>query len=197
MAAMPTIDDLFEAHTARSTGYDSYQAGDTAFVTNGLTNSGVLGFVTPKSGDKVFRFAGISLSAFLEATVHVPPFIGRGNGGSGLIILEPKQPISVSRLGGIAAYINSALRWRFSWYRQATVSRVKSLMIPPLNECSDGSFRVSPLLPACTAEGSIQSCLNYAPFQIDSLFELRPGDYHSLSDLPGGGGGCLLSHVET
>ncbi len=182
---MPTIDDLFVAHTARSAGFESYEPGEVAFVTNGLANSGVLGFVTPKAGDKVFGFTGIVLSAFLEATVQVPAFIARGNGGSGLIVLEPRQPMPVAKLGHIAAYINSALRWRFSWYRQATVSRVKHLVVPTPENAAD-AFKISALMPTRTDGATIPAKLKYAPFSLGGLYELRPGDYHSLSDLQRG-----------
>ena len=180
---MPVIDELFVAHTARSSGFESYEPGDTAFVTNGLENSGVLGFVTPKDGDKVFEFVGIVLSAFLEATVQVPPFIARGNGGSGLIVLEPRQPMPVAQLGYIAAYTNNALRWRFSWYRQATASRVKRLTVPPPGTAPAEAFNISALLPTRTEGAAVQVPLKYAPFILGSLYELRPGDYHSLVDL--------------
>ena len=75
------IEELFIPHTARSSGFKSYEAGKVAFITNGFKRNGVLGFVKPKPADKVFRFTGIALSAFCEATVQMPPFIARGNGG--------------------------------------------------------------------------------------------------------------------
>lgn len=184
---MPAIDDLFVAHTARSGGFGSYKPGDTAFVTNGLSNNGVLGFVTPKEGDKVFEFVGIVLSAFLEATVQVPPFVARGNGGSGLIVLEPRQALSGAQLGQIAAYVNRALRWRFSWYRQASVARVRALDIPSPSELRDSGFGITTLLPTRgEEEGVVQEPLQYEPFLLGSLFDLQPGDYHSLADLPVG-----------
>ena len=182
---MVRIEDLFVTHTARSVGYESHTSGETAFVTNGLANSGVRGFVNPLAGDKVFTFVGIVLSAFLEATVHVPPFIARGNGGSGLIVLEPRAPIEVHQLSHIAAYINSTLRWRFSWYRQATVARIRRLNVPAPAE-SSGEFRVATLLPARIEEAKVDTHLTYSAIPLGSLYELRPGDYHSISDLQPG-----------
>jgi hypothetical protein len=122
---MVTIEQVFKPHTARSVGYENYQPGDTAFVTNGLRDNGIVGYVTPKARDKVFKNAGIALSAFCEATVQIPPFVARGNGGSGLIVLEPIEPLTLDQLGYIAAYINEFVSWRFSWYRQASVPRVR------------------------------------------------------------------------
>lgn len=87
---MNRIDDIFTIHTARSVSFGDHDAGLIPFVTNGLTNNGVLGLVAADPKDKVFRFDGICVSAFAEATPHLGPFIARGNGGSGLVVLEPK-----------------------------------------------------------------------------------------------------------
>ena len=103
---MPRIEEVFIPHTAKSSGFRSYQSGMVAFVTNGFRFNGVLGFVKPRPKDRVFDFLGIVLSAFCEATVQMPPFIGRGNGGSGLIVLEPKSRMGAGDLGYIAAHIN-------------------------------------------------------------------------------------------
>lgn len=135
-------------HTARSVGLETYAEGDVAYVTNGLRDNGIVGFVKPKPKDKVFTFPGIAVSAFCEATVQIPPFLARGNGGSGLIVLEPKSPMIADQLGFVAAYINIFLRWRFSWYRQASVERIRRLEIPDPHAVSPGSFPVRELLPS-------------------------------------------------
>ena len=51
---MPKLSSLFNSHIARSHSYKSYDMGATAFVSNGLSNNGVLGYVQIKSSDKVF-----------------------------------------------------------------------------------------------------------------------------------------------
>jgi hypothetical protein len=145
---MPRIDEVFTPHTARSVGFESYTKGEVAYITNGLRDNGIVGFVKPKPRDKVFAFAGIAVSAFCEATVQIPPFVARGNGGSGLMVLEPKVSLTADQLGFFAAYINTFLRWRFSWYRQASVERIRRLQIPDPKTASSGSFPVKQLLPA-------------------------------------------------
>ena len=183
---MPTLEDLFFLHTARSGGFDGYEAGEVAFVTNGLRDNGVLGFVAPEPEDRVFGFIGIALSAFLEATVHLPPFVARGNGGSGLIALEPRAPLAPAQLGAIAAYINSTLRWRFSWYRQTSVSRVERLEIPA-SIVESARFRVGPLLPQRQPHSSsLTGGWQFEPVRLGEIYNLRPGDFHSVSDLPTG-----------
>jgi hypothetical protein len=69
---MPKIDELFQPHTAAAASFASYEGGDVAYVTNGFKDNGVLGFVSPRVGDRVFNFRGIALSAFCEATVQAP-----------------------------------------------------------------------------------------------------------------------------
>lgn len=118
-----------------------------AYVTNGFRDNGVLGFVKPKPKDKVFKFLGLAVSAFSEATVQIPPFIARGNGGSGLLVLEPKVALTAEQLAFYAAYINTFIRWRFSWYRQLSVSRIRRLQVPE-PESATGKFPVKELLPA-------------------------------------------------
>lgn len=183
---MTKIEDLFKPHTAKSGGFSNHAKGDIAFVTNGFRNNGVLGFVKSKQDDRVFNFVGIVLSAFCEATVQIPPYIARGNGGSGLIVLEPINPMSADKLAHIAAYINTAVRWRFNWYRQATVERIRQLEIPN-PRTPPISFRVKELLPQQQkqdAKGSGRLFLQ--PFLLDSLFALAAGDFHSTGELPEG-----------
>lgn len=61
---MKEIDKLFDLQIAKSSGFSTYEAGDVAFVTNGLRENGVLGFVKPQVHDKIFHFMGITISAF-------------------------------------------------------------------------------------------------------------------------------------
>jgi hypothetical protein len=143
---MPSIDELFIPHTARSVGFERYAAGDVAYVTNGFRDNGVLGFVKAKPGDKVFKYLGLAVSAFCEATVQIPPFVARGNGGSGLLVLEPKEPLTADQLAFYAAYLNTFIRWRFSWYRQLSVSRIRRLHVPEPTEAT-GKFVVKDFLP--------------------------------------------------
>ena len=113
---MPRVDEVFDIVNAKSRAFDDYEIGGTAFVTNSTRDNGVLGFVTPFPGDRVFDQPCIVISTFCDAAVHLPPFLPRGNGGSGLLILKPKHgtTMSIAQLATYSAYINQTLRWRFS-----------------------------------------------------------------------------------
>lgn len=182
---MPAIEEIFIPHSARASGFSNYSPGTVAYVTNGFRDNGVLGFVKAKATDRVFEFNGIVLSAFCEATVQIPPFIARGNGGSGLIVLEPKGPMSAAQLGYAAAAINTTLKWRFNWYRQATVDRIRRLQIPD-PENSPVSFEVKKLFPASAKPSKPSWQPKFSAFALDYLFELAAGDYHNAGGLPPG-----------
>ncbi|MDD4052047.1 MAG: hypothetical protein PHR28_09145 [candidate division Zixibacteria bacterium] len=181
---MKLIDDMFIVHRARSHLYSEYSAGEVAYVGKGLSDNAVVGFVEPLPKDKVFDFPGITVSAFCEATVQIPPFIACGRAGNGLVALEPKTPLSLGQLAYYAAYINQALRWRFSWYWQTTADRLRRLPIP--DEAPRHSFDVRGILPEEKASKSICLELSIKLFALGELYDLVPGDFHNAGILETG-----------
>lgn len=182
---MKRIDQVFTLHRAKSDLFSKYRGGSVAYVGNGLSDNAVLGLVTPLPGDKVFQFMGIVVSAFCEASVQAPPFVGCGRAGNGLVVLEPKYPMQPAQLAYIAAYINLAVRWRFSWYWQTTADRIGRLMILDDIPC-DVPFRVKDYMPKLNKPQPNNSKLRLRRFALGSLFDLKPGDYHSVSNLAAG-----------
>lgn len=183
---MPTIEDLFILHNARGSGFSRHKAGDVAYVSNGARSNGVMGYVTPRTGDRVFKFVGVVLSTFCEATVQAPPFMARGNGGSGLIALEPRTKLNADQLAYLAAFINTSVRWRFNWYRQATIDRVRRLEIPrPTNPPT--TFRVKQFLTMdSVATNGHSGRIAFKAFPLESIYEMQAGDYHSATELDAG-----------
>lgn len=100
------------------------------FISNGKLNNGIVGYVTPLESDRVFEEKGICISAFCEATIQNPPFLPRGNGGSGLIVLTPLKPMNEELLTFYAAYINKYCNWMFSYGRMVTMERLKKIKLP-------------------------------------------------------------------
>lgn len=186
---MERIDRLFVVHRAKSEVARHYRPGDVAFVGNGLKNNAVARFVSPLPGDTIFRFRGITVSAFCEATVQAPPFVGCGRAGNGMLALEPRAQMSASQLATIAAYINTAVRWRFNWYRQVTADRLGYVAVPS-DPVPGVSFPVKDYLPkagrAKKVDWSTLPPLTLRGFALGDLFDLKPGDYHSVSALPRG-----------
>ena len=180
------VTDIFYLHTARSRGYEWYDSGSISFVSNGFLNNGVVGHVTPLDRDKVFNFHGICVSAFCEATVQEPPFLPRGNGGSGLLVLEPIKKMSKNELLFYAAYINKTYQWRFSFGRMVNKDRFKDLEII----LYDGAIKqtnTSQLFPKQNNKViSVKYNPDYVPFRMNKLFTLFRGDFHSIARLDSG-----------
>ena len=89
----------------------------------------IVGYVKPLENETVYGTAGITISAMSGASVQAPPFIARGTGGSGLVVLQPKTDMVPEQLLCVAADYNRTTRWRFSWYRQITTEHIKRLSV--------------------------------------------------------------------
>lgn len=177
--------DLFKVHIAKSHAFNLYKLGDTAFVTNGFTNNGIQGFVKPLRGDRVFNFVGICISAFCETTVQNPPFMGRGNGGSGIIVLEPLRKMTIQELYLYAAYFNKCIHWRFSYGRMVSKERIIKLNIPNLSGRIN-NFQVDEFLPRKQKAFNKGMRPRFDWIPLTKIFELCSGDYHNASKLPDG-----------
>ena len=129
------IRDLFKIENAHSKGFEQHNRGEIPFVTNGFHSNGIVGFVEPLKRERVFREKAICVSAFCEATVQHPPFLPRGNGGSGLIVLTPKTQINENEFYYYAAQINRQ-SWRFSFGRMVIQERIANLPIKPVGKIS-------------------------------------------------------------
>lgn len=141
------IDDLFRVENARSKGFEDHESGDVPFVSNGVEeNNGVVGFVKPLHGEKMFHKTGICVSAFCEATVQKAPFLPRGNGGSGMVVLFPKEDMTEEKLYFYTALINLQ-KWRFSFGRMVTADRLKPLEIQKPTKTYSLVKSISGLLP--------------------------------------------------
>ncbi len=111
---MEKITDLFYIENAKSKGFEDYEEGNLAFVTNGDYENAILGYVNPLKKDRIFRKLSICLSSFCEASIPEVPFLPRGNGGSGLVVLVPKEDMTEEELYFYASQINM-FKWRFSF----------------------------------------------------------------------------------
>ena len=129
-----SIEEVFDVRRARSVSFDDHEAGSVAFVSNG-EGGGIVGYVKPLGNERVFRKMGIAISAMSGASIQAPPFIARGSGGSGLVVLQPREDMVPEQLLCVAADYNCSTRWRFSWSRQITTEDIKrlSVRLPAVN----------------------------------------------------------------
>ena len=184
---MKRIDEMFIVHRARSGLFSDYEVGQVAYVGNSMSDTAVVGFVAPLPRDKVFRFRGIVVSAFCDATVQLPPFVACGRAGNGLVVLEPRVPMKTGELAYFAAYINQTLSWRFNWYRQITADRLRPLTLPDAAP-SDLFFSVKAALPTVVNDevNMRRGKPRLRRFPLHEIFDLKGGDYHALSGLQPG-----------
>lgn len=182
---MPTLNEIFYLHRAKSDLYSEYAPGTTAYIGNTIADNGVMGYITPLPGDRVFNTHAIVVSAFCDATIQSPPFVACGRAGNGLVVLEPRTEMNLNRLAKYAAYINIAVKWRFNWYRQVTADRLKEIEVPK-DLVAAIDFSVNAHLPNASDTKRSKWKLNTSKFTLETLFDLIPGNFHSLGELSPG-----------
>lgn len=183
---MINIEAVFNLYNARSAAFERHDEGGIPFISSGFFNNGVVGFVKPYKGDKVFDREMICVSAFCEATVQEPPFIARGNGGSGMTVLEPKSEMSYEAMLFYAAAINKQLKWRFSFGRMVTIDRLKGLSVAEYQKI-DINVDLQNRLPSNSGNSRLKmKNILTKKYRVDMLFDLGRGDFHSMKILKSG-----------
>jgi len=124
------IGELFELAVARSGGLGAYGPGPVPLVTSAEANNGVVAYVTPLDGDRVFSGPAICVSGLGHASVHLADFLPKGNGGDSLTVLLPGRGLGPLDLVGLAAAFNVLHRWRFSYGRKCSLRRLAALSLP-------------------------------------------------------------------
>jgi hypothetical protein len=169
---MTKINDLFYIKNARSKGYENYEEGNIPFVTNGDYENAILGYVNPLNKDRVFNKQSICLSTFCEASIPEIPFLPRGNGGSGLVVLVPKENMTEEELYFYASQLNM-FRWRFSFSRMLIGRRIVNLNLVKYKQIS---FKIKEkfkeLLPEDNKKEIISQNKNIKIFKVEDLCEV-------------------------
>jgi hypothetical protein len=173
-------------HNSKSSGFKSYDQGDTRFISNGFYNNGVVGLVTPHPKDRIFNFRGICVSAFCEATVQEPPFLPRGNGGSGLLVLEPKKKMSYDELLYYAAYINKFLKWRFSFGRMVSKERLIQLEVKEYDGSVHPSKSITQIMPLIPSVSQKVVNINFVQTKLTNIFTVLKGKGAYREDVASG-----------
>lgn len=130
MTVFRTITTLFNLEAAKSRGLDDYDKGTVPFVTSTELNNGVVSYVDPEAGDKVFDGPALVVSGLGHASVQPGRFLPKGNGGDSLTVLTPKDKCTTAQLVEFAAAFNVLHKWRFSFGRKCSVKRLADLKLP-------------------------------------------------------------------
>lgn len=156
---MTILSELFNIKNASSEAFTSYEKGDTAFISNGDCENSIIGYVDPIEKDRVFNDKSICLSSFGEATIPPVPFLPRGNGGSGLLVLLPKKQMSDIELYSYASQINLQC-WKFDFSRMAIKRRIVNLALQKHKSNIDIKKRIQKLCPKKKQKRNIQESKN-------------------------------------
>jgi len=185
--SLDKVSNLFDIDTAKSKGFINYSPGTIPFISNGFYNYGVVGYVDPFESDRVFNDLAICVSAFCEATVQKPPFLPRGNGGSGLTVLIPKEKMDYYELLYYSSAINQNLKWRYSYGRMVTKTRLSKEYIEIINEALiENKNRLNEIIPTFNKKERVYTKPSFGETKITELFDLKHGDFHSLDALDPG-----------
>jgi len=177
---MMTIDDYF--HVKRGSGgyIEDLNNGSTPLISAKNTNNGIVGFVDL---EPVFQAPAITVErvtgqSFIQTVdfVTVPDDIS---------VLIPKEEMSLEKIYYVASCINF-LKWRFSYGRKLSQTRLKNIEI---NFDKLPSYNVSFLnkIPKSTSKNVINhNNVDLKRFNITELFTLKRGDFHALDRLNNG-----------
>ncbi len=178
------IKNIFDVKNSRSRGYNEHEEGEIPFISNGFDNNGIVGFVKPLPNEKVFRTTAICVSAFCEATVQKAPFLPRGNGGSSLTVLLPKEEITEEEFYWYASCIN-ANRWRFSFGRMVIGDRICDLTLKAVpNNLKISS--VQKLIPKKLEHSGNTMNIRFRLYPINRLFDIVKGTGKYFEDCKNG-----------
>ena len=92
--------------------------------------------------------------------------------------------MSTAELLWYAAYLNRAVRWRFSFGRMVTVDRLSKIKVH--GSVGKLDIEVSSLLPRIKEVTPDLDSITLKPILLTNIFVLRSGDYHKAEGLPDG-----------
>lgn len=180
---METVDSLFWVKRGEGGYVESYaETGPTPLVSARTDNNGVAAFVegSPRFKAPAITIERVGGTAFVQLLdfLTVPDDIS---------VLIPKKEMDVESLYVVASIINNS-KWRFSYSRKLTPSRMKKIEVPLEAFSSFKLKKLRDILPRGRNEGvGIERIsIKYGEFKVGSLFDLHSGDYHKSASLPPG-----------
>jgi hypothetical protein len=138
------IIDLFDLMSAHSHSIDDYDIGIIPFITSSEINNGIIKFVEPLNGDKLFEGKSICISGLGFATLQLNKYLPKGNGGDSATILMPKSDMSFTEMLFYTVQFNMLHKWRFSFGRKCNIKRIEYLTFS--NKFNDFKYEESTLL---------------------------------------------------
>jgi len=181
---MARVDDLFYLKRGDGEYIETYRPGSTPLVSARTDNNGIAAFVDAPPGFKapsitVERVSGMAFVQLMDFSA-VPADVS---------VLVPKKHMDLEALHVVAGIINNS-RWRFSYNRKLTPTRLRRIEIPLESFPKFKLRKLVEILPKADGrnkEGGADLIVRrYASFKLGTLFDLHSGDYHKSSSLPRG-----------
>ncbi|QRZ61715.1 restriction endonuclease subunit S [Rothia sp. ZJ932] len=117
------IDSLFIVNRPRYRTHHSYQDGEIPFIASGARNNGVVRYCDPKKDEKLDSGNCITVSPVDGSSFYQPvDFLGRGGGGSSMIILRNRR---LNKYNGI--FIAGAVQKACSQYMYGRMGNSNSI----------------------------------------------------------------------
>lgn len=180
MGYLPNIENLFYIKRGKGGYIETFADGTTPLVSATTSNNGVARFVNdrPKFKAPVITVERVTGAAFVQ-------LIDFSTVPDDITVLIPKDKMQIEKLCAVAGIINSS-KWRFSYARKLTPTRLKKLVIPD-NLTIIKSFKIRDMLPPRKPiRPDKLQIKHYGYLPITSLCHLHSGDYHNASALPDG-----------
>jgi hypothetical protein len=100
-----------------------------------------------------------------------------------MYVLEPRNPMDRNELYMVASLI-TGMKWRFSYYRKLTPTRLGDLEIPfdKASAMNPIAPELHSLIPSQNRMRRITPPLNLKPINITTLFDIMPGNIHNASE---------------
>jgi hypothetical protein len=130
MSGIAKLSDKFHLIVANSRDAGDYVEGPIPFVTSAETNNGVVRYVTPLEGDKLFHGPCVVISGLGFASLQTGEILPKGNGGDSCTVVYSKTKMTVADYLSFAAVFNVLHKWRFSYGRKCKLSRLENLVLP-------------------------------------------------------------------
>ena len=176
---MARIADLFYVRKGKGAYLSQLAPGHTPLVSSSTANHGIVGLVEI---EPTFRAPAITVGRVAGmAFVQTEDF---ATVPDDMAVLAPKGFMPPSHLYIVAALINRT-RWRFSYYRKLTPTRLGKLEIPFEHVADKGApFIQEPrsLLPRRVTDARLGSpALDFRRIPLTAMFDVKRGNIHNAS----------------
>lgn len=176
---MPKIDDLFKVVKGNGGYIRDFDEGTTPLVSATNLSNGITNFVNdmPKFKAPAITVERVTGSAFVQ-------LVDFSTVPDDLSVLIPKQHMELKKLYIVASIINNS-KWRFSYARKLTPTRLKNMIVPDLEGKSLRLASLSSIQPRFRGKkkSAPKDTPKFKKFYITQLFHPARGDFHALSKL--------------